>query len=78
MPLLLQRKKRSALILTSSVVSRIPAVGAGPYSSSKAGASLFFEAIHYEMKDYVEVYSWDCGGVATKINPFKVGFRANT
>ena len=30
------------------------------------------------MKDHVEVFSWDCGGVATKLNPFKVGFRANT
>jgi len=64
--------------MTSSVISRVPAVASCPYSSAKAGASQFIEALHCELKEHIEVFTWDCGGVATKINPFKVGFRSNT
>ena len=63
--------------MTSSVTSHISAVAFAPYTSSKAGAALFFEALHYEVKDKIDVYSWDCGVVATKINPFKIGFRSS-
>jgi NAD(P)-dependent dehydrogenase (short-subunit alcohol dehydrogenase family) len=64
--------------VTSSVTSRVPTVAFGPYASSKAGVAQFFEALHFELKDRIEVFSWDCGVVATKINPYKVGFRSNT
>lgn len=56
----------------------MPAVASCPYSASKAGAASFIEALHFELKNRIEVFSWDCGGVSTKINPFKVGFRSNT
>ena len=64
--------------MTSSVTSQIPAYAFCPYASSKAGAALFFEALHYELKGKVDVYAWDCGVVATKINPFNIGFRSDT
>ena len=78
LPQMLKRKQRNALVLTSSVISRVPAVASCPYSCSKAGAALFFEALHYELSNNIEVFCWDCGGVKTKINPFKVGLRSNT
>lgn len=78
LPKLLSRTQRSAIVLTSSVTSQVATVAFAPYSSSKAGAATFVEALHFEVKDKIEIYSWDSGVVATKINPYKIGFRSNT
>ncbi len=78
LPQLLSRHYRSAIIITSSVISQCPAPGLSAYSSSKAAVSQFAEALHYEIKDKIDVMAWDCGSVATKLNTFKVGFRTTT
>jgi len=71
LPILLSRKSKSAIVLTSSVVSHIAAPGIGIYSCTKAAVATFTEALHYELKNKIDVLSWDCGSVITKLNTFE-------
>jgi short-subunit dehydrogenase len=64
------RSKRSALITTSSVLGVVPTPGLVAYSSSKASASYFTEALSYEVQDKIDVMAWNCGPVNTKANCF--------
>ena len=78
LPLLLKRKDRSAIVLTSSVISHVAAPGIGTYSATKAAVASFTEALHYETKGKVDIMSWDCGSVSTKLNTFTLGFLTST
>jgi short-subunit dehydrogenase len=78
LPMLLKRETVSTIVLTSSVISHVAAPGLGIYSSTKAAVATFTEALHYETKSKVDVMSWDCGSVSTKLNSFKVGCRTST
>jgi len=57
-------------VLTSSVISHVAAPGLGTYSSTKAAVATFFDALHFETKGKIDIMSWDCGSVATKLNTF--------
>ena len=70
LPTLLKRQTSSAIVLTSSVISHVAAPGLGTYSSTKAAVATFFEALHFETKGKIDIMSWDCGSVATKLNTF--------
>ncbi len=78
LPFLLKRTTNKALVLTSSVISHVAAPGLGTYSSTKAAVATFFEALHYETKGKIDVMSWDCGSVSTKLNTFEIGCRTST
>ena len=78
LPILLSRQTPSAIVLTSSVISHVAAPGIGIYSSTKAAVATFTEALHYETKGKVDIMSWDCGSVSTKLNTFEQGFRTST
>lgn len=43
------------------------------YCATKAAATFFSQALHYELKGRVDVMAFDCGGVVTKANPFQFG-----
>jgi len=63
--------------LTSSVISHSVAPGLASYAATKAAVRYWAEALHYEMSDNVDVISWDCGSVSTKLNTFNIGFKTN-
>jgi len=50
-------------VITSSVISHVAAPGLVAYSTTKAAVSFFSEALHYELKDKVDVMAWDSGSV---------------
>lgn len=58
------------MVLTSAFVSKIAVPGMVSYTSSKAATSVFAEALHYEVRDKIDVMGWDCGGVNTLANPY--------
>jgi short-subunit dehydrogenase len=62
-----QRGQRSALIVTGSIMGKMYNMGGASYSATKAFVSNFFESVHYEVVDKVDVMVWAPGGVATKI-----------
>lgn len=78
LPMLLKRKQKSAIVLTSSVVSWVATPGISIYSNTKAAVATFMEALHYETKAKIDIYSWDCGSVNTKLNTFPLGWRTST
>lgn len=78
LPMLLKRNRKSAIVLTSSVVSWVATPGICIYSNTKAAVATFIEALHYETKGKIDVYSWDCGSVDTKLNTFPLGWRTST
>lgn len=59
------------------MISHCPAPGLASYAATKAAVRYWAEALHYEMCDKVDVMSWDCGSVITKLNTFKLGFKTN-
>jgi len=70
---LMNRKQRSALIVTASIMSFMVNPGGCAYSSTKAFVSNFWQGVHFEAKDKVDVLVWTCGGVRTKIFADSIG-----
>lgn len=65
---LIGRSKRSAIVITSSRLGTFPVPGLIPYSASKSFASYVGQALHVELKHRnVDVLSFECGAVATKL-----------
>ena len=64
---MLKRAERSAIMITSSIASKIEFPGSQTYSATKLLVSNFGEAIHYEVSDRIDVLSWTPAGVRTKI-----------
>jgi short-subunit dehydrogenase len=76
--LLQKRGKRSAIVFTGSVSSHLVAPGLNLYASCKAAVGHWMETLSFEVKNsMIDVMTWDCGSVSTKINQSRVGLRLN-
>lgn len=65
-------KKRSAVVITSSILSTIPLSGVTTYCASKVFDSYLAEGLNMEYKKAIDIMSYQPGGVATKmIQEFK-------
>ena len=67
LPKLLAREKRSAVLVTSSGLASVPVPGIATYSAAKSFSSYIAEALHIELKDKIDVISFQCGEVHTKL-----------
>ena len=64
--------RRSALIVTSSGLAKIPMPGIQTYCVTKIMVSRFCQSLAEEVRDKnVDVMAWECGPVQTKLNPNK-------
>jgi short-subunit dehydrogenase len=71
---LLSRSKKSAIVVTSSIFGKRPTGGACiVYSATKSLARFLAIGLSYELDGKVDVLSWDCGEVATKMTKKKAG-----
>lgn len=70
LPQQLKRIRRSAMVVTSSMMAVLPSPGLAVYSSTKAAVSAFSECLHFEVKDKIDVVGWECSATDTKANPF--------
>ena len=64
---MLAREKRSAIIVTSSVLGSLPVAGTAVYAATKAYASSFTQALAYELSDKIDFAHWPCGMVRTNL-----------
>ena len=64
---LLEREQRSAIVVTSSGLGKIPVAGTIVYAASKAFASSFAQGLSYEVEDKIDVIDWAAGEVKTKL-----------
>lgn len=64
---MLGRAKRSAIAVTSSALAMYPMSGILPYSMSKTFSSFLAEGLNVELKDKVDVMSFQPGEVQTKL-----------
>jgi len=64
---LLNREKRCAVLLTSSISAAFPMAGLAAYPATKAAVSNFGEAIHFELQKNVDVTVWEPGFIDTKL-----------
>lgn len=78
LPQLLARKKRSGIIIMSSGLGSVAVPGVISYSASKSFSSFLGEALHTELKDKVDVLSYQCGEVKTKLLGNRKGFHVIT
>ena len=65
--LLLERPKKSAIIYTNSKLGMIPAPGSIVYSSTKAFLINFAQGLNYEVKNKIDVMTYNCGDTTTKL-----------
>ena len=61
------RSARSAIIIVSSGISGMPIPGVSTYSCTKSLVSNFGQALHYEVRDKIDVTVWEPGSTDTKI-----------
>ena len=66
---LLARSERSAIVVTSSGLGSRPIAGCVTYSSAKACSSFMAQALSYEVRDKIDVMSWEAGVAGTKMFP---------
>jgi NAD(P)-dependent dehydrogenase (short-subunit alcohol dehydrogenase family) len=66
---LIDRKERSAIIVTSSGLGARPVAGCVTYSAAKACSSYMAQALSFELGDKVDVMSWEAGPAGTKMMP---------
>ena len=64
---MLTREKRSAIVVTSSGMASAPISGILSYSMSKTLSSFLAEGLNIELKNKVDVLSFQCGEVRTKL-----------
>lgn len=64
---LLNRDKRSAIVITSSVAATLVFPCGVPYCMSKTFVTYLAEGLNYELKDKIDVLSYNPGEVATKL-----------
>ena len=67
LPKLISRKQRSNILITSSILSYISIPNIASYCATKAMISNFGEALHYEVKEWIDVTIWEPGTTKTKI-----------
>ena len=63
------RKEKSAIVVTSSGLGGRPVAGCVTYSASKSCSSTMAQALSFELKDSVDVMSWEAGASGTKMFP---------
>lgn len=66
---MLARPERSAIVVTSSGLGVRPFAGVATYSAAKACSSFMAQALNYELKDKIDVMSWESGAAGTKFFP---------
>ena len=64
---MLSREKRSAIVITSSGLGSAPIPGILAYSMSKSFTSFLGEGLNIELKSKIDVMSFQCGEVRTKL-----------
>ena len=64
---MLARKKKSAIIVTSSGMAAKPFAGHTAYAAAKSFASYMAEGLNFEFKGKIDVMSYQAGEVATKM-----------
>lgn len=62
-----EHKKKSAVVITSSVLSILPMSGVTCYCATKVFDTYMAEGLHYELKNKIDVLSYQPAGVATKM-----------
>jgi short-subunit dehydrogenase len=55
-------------LIVSSGLGSIPTPGFITYSASKSFSSFLGQGLNFELKDKIDVMSFECGVVATKLN----------
>ena len=58
---------RSAIVITSSIMSYVGLPGSSTYAATKACERLFGEALYYELKPNIDVITFTPGYVDTKL-----------
>jgi short-subunit dehydrogenase len=61
------KKKKSAIVVISSVASIKPISGATTYCATKTFATYVAEGLNFEVRDKIDVISYTPAGVATKM-----------
>lgn len=64
---MLAREKRGAIVITSSGLGSVPVPGILAYSAAKSFSSFLGEGLNVELKDKIDVLSFQCGEVKTKL-----------
>ena len=59
------REERSAIVIVSSGLGSRPIGGVTTYSAAKGCATYLAQALSYEVKDKIDVMSWEAGMSAT-------------
>ena len=67
LPKLLARQKRCLVLSTSSSLANGALPGQALYCGTKALVSLFMEAVHYELRDRIDVTAWEPGMCYTNL-----------
>ncbi len=75
---MLARNHLSAIVVTSSGLAHMPMPGCLTYSASKIFADYLAQGLNYELKGKVDVLSWQCGEVSTKMLRKPAGGRVVT
>ena len=76
LPHLLKREKRSAVVSVASIASLRPVPGLLTYSATKTFAHFMGKGANFELKDKVDVLSWQPGEIETKMLDSFVDHRA--
>ena len=58
---LIQREKRSGVVIVSSGLSKLEMPGIASYCATKAMVTAFGTGIHYELKEKLDVLVWNAG-----------------
>lgn len=71
-----KKKKKGAIIVTSSGLGARPVSGTITYSATKSFASFIAEGLNHELKEKIDFLSYQAGEVTTKmLNRFKTDAR---
>ncbi len=63
----MSREKRSAIVVTSSVLGSTPTAGSLTYSCAKTFADFLARGLSYELKSKIDCLSWRAGFVSTNM-----------
>lgn len=66
---MLSRPERSAIVVVSSSLGTRPFAGVVTYSAAKVCSSFMAQALNYELKEKIDVMSWESGAAGTKLFP---------
>ena len=67
---MIERKERSAIIVTNSGLGMRPIPGCVAYSAANACSNFMAQALNYELNPHkIHIMSWSAGAAATKMFP---------